>query len=142
MIGTLSSSAIFIDSSAIVALKSPTDQFHDFAKNYFNFAQDVRYVVMNSTTHETYTRLRYDIDFRTALGAYDWLSDVPFYKIPFENKDEEKAREILERYNEHVFSYHDALCAALMLRIGLYRIFSFDKHFWILGFQVEPGITK
>ena len=142
MIGRLSSSAILIDSCAIVALKSQTDQFHDSAKNYFKFAQGVRWIVMNSTTHESYTRLRYDSDLGTALGAFDWLSDFPFYKIPFENKDEEKARDILERYGEHVVSFHDALCAALMLRIGLYRIFSFDKHFWILGFQVEPGITK
>jgi uncharacterized protein len=142
MFRTLTSSAILIESSAIIALKSPTDQFHDFAKSYFNLTQGVRWVVMNSTSHESYTRLRYDIDLRTALGAYDWLRGFPFHRIPFDNSDEEKAREILERYGAHVFSYHDALCAAFMLRVGIYRIFSFDKHFWILGFQVEPGITK
>jgi uncharacterized protein len=142
MFKTLTSSAIFIDSSAIIALMIKTDQFHDSALNYFNFAQGVRWVVMNSTTHESYTRLRYDNDLMTALSAYDWLKGSPFQSIPFEKEDEDKARELLERYSDQVFSFHDALCAALMLRIGLYRVFSYDKHFWTFGFQVEPGITK
>ena len=142
MFGTLTNRAIFIDSSAAIALRCPTDQFHSSASDYFKFTQGVRWVVMNATTHESYTRLRYKNDLRTALGAYDWLRESPFYKISFTMEDENKAREILEKYREHLLSYHDALCAALMLRIGLYRIFSFDKHFWVLGFQVEPGQTK
>jgi len=141
MIRTLSDSAIFIDSSAVIALKNPSDQFHDSANNYFELVQGVRWVVMNSTTHETYTRIRYDDSLKLALEVYDWLKSPKFHNIPFEAKDEDQAREILEEYRDHTFSYHDALCAAVMLRIGLFRIFSFDKHFWILGFQVELGNT-
>lgn len=97
---------------------------------------------MNATTHESYTRIRYNSDLSKALNAYDWLNSSKFQNIMFEKSDEKKAREILERYHDQTFSFHDALCAALMLRVGMYKIFSFDKHFWILGFQVVPGMTK
>jgi predicted nucleic acid-binding protein len=37
-------------------------------------------------------------------------------------------------------SYHDAVCSAMMLRSGIYKIFTFDRDFQILGFQILPGI--
>jgi predicted nucleic acid-binding protein len=45
----------------------------------------------------------------------------------------------LEKYSDQKISFHDALCAAVMLRIGAYRAFAFDKHFWIMGFEMLPG---
>jgi predicted nucleic acid-binding protein len=31
--------------------------------------------------------------------------------------------------------------AAIMRRIGLYKVFTFDSDFWTMGFQVIPGTT-
>lgn len=142
MVRSLTSSAVFIDTSAIIALRSPSDQYHTEAKGYFEKNAGVRWIVLNATTHESYTRIRYDQNYRNAISAYDWLKGRPFFNVRFESSDEEKARDILKKYNDQVLSYHDALCAAIMIRIGMYRIFSFDSHFWVFGFRVEPGITK
>jgi len=38
--------------------------------------------------------------------------------------------------------FHDALCASVMKREGIYRVFTFDKHFWSFGFEVLPGATQ
>ena len=46
---------------------------------------------------------------------------------------------MLTKYGEHKISHHDALCAAVMLRTRIYQIFTFDRDFQILGFQVIPG---
>ena len=142
MARSLTRSAVFVDTSAIIALNSPSDQFHDSAKQYFQSQSGVRWVVMNATTHESFTRVRYDTNLEKALRVYDWLRSSNFLNISFGRLDEDRARDILERYHDQTFSFHDALCAATMIRVGLYRIFSFDSHFWSMGFQVEPGVTK
>jgi predicted nucleic acid-binding protein len=48
----------------------------------------------------------------------------------------------LERFKEHGLSFHDALVAAVMKRLGIYRAFAFDRHFWLFGFEVLPGRTR
>ena len=53
--------------------------------------------------------------------------------------DEKSALAILERFSEHAISFHDALCAAVMRRLGIYRVFTFDKDYWVMGFEVLPG---
>ena len=62
--------------------------------------------------------------------------------ITFDEKDEKVAYSDLNRFHEHSLSFHDALLASVMRRLGVYRIFSFDSHFWTFGFEVLPGQTK
>lgn len=59
--------------------------------------------------------------------------------LRFEASDESEALRILDRYVEHSLSFHDALCAATMKRVGIYRIFTFDSDFTILGFETLGG---
>lgn len=64
---------ILIDTSAILALLNPHDQFHTSAKNFFNTSSDIVWVVLNCTKHETYTRTRYNIDFKKAIYSYEYF---------------------------------------------------------------------
>ena len=45
---------------------------------------------------------------------------------------------LLEKYYDKSLSFHDALCAAVMMRNKIYRIFSFDHDFRWFGFLVQP----
>lgn len=130
---------ILIDTSAAVALVNPKDQFHKQALSFFNFSPDIVWVVLNCTRHESYTRSRYDYDFNSAIKIYDYLSSEPLYQLFFDKSDEDEARNLLQQYNEHKISFHDALCASVMIKNGIYKVFTFDRHFYIFGFEVYPG---
>ncbi len=131
--------AILVDTSAAIALDNNNDRFHATAKDFFQNTTDKLWVVLNATEHETYTRVRYDMGFRRAINLYDFLKGDALYQLFFRSSDEDEARLVLERYQEHTLSFHDALCATVMKRFGIYRVFTFDSHFYTFGFEVFPG---
>lgn len=134
--------AVFIDTSAILALFNTSDSLHKKAKDFFENISHIDWFVLNATIHETFTRNRYDRDLYSSLKIYDDLKGGKFHILRFEEDDENKARALLEKYHNKVLSFHDALCAAVMIRSGIYKIFSFDSDFWSFGFSVMPGITR
>lgn len=141
LIGEVARRAILVDTSAAIALLESKDPYHHHARNYFAANKDAVWIVVNATTHEAFTRRRYDVSLPSGLKIYNFLTHRPFKVVAFQDVDEVEAVNILKRYNDQIFSFHDALCFAIMKRIGIYRVFTFDSDFWSLGFQIEPGIT-
>ena len=137
----LYSDAILIDTSAAIALHCPSDAAHRVANEFFHNSKGVLWVALNATAHESYTRTRYDNSFRSAITVYDFLKGNEIFQMTFDCQDEIQTRALLEKYSEHQISYHDALCAVIMKKAGIYRTFSFDHHFWIMGFEILPGWT-
>lgn len=140
MIRTAYEQFALIDTSAVIALHDPDDQFHADALRFFGAEPDLDWGALNATTHECYTHVRYRGAFQRAMEHYEFMRKDTFRILEFLPEDERKAEDILRRYSEHPISFHDALCAAVMLRLGIYKIFSFDRHFRILGFEVMPGL--
>jgi predicted nucleic acid-binding protein len=130
-----------IDTSAVLALHDPGDRFHRDADTYFRAAagrQD--WCVVDVTSHETFTRVRYDRGLVAAMQRYSFLRrnrDVSVLR--FIGTDEPIAERLLNRYVDVRLSFHDAICAAVMMREGIPNVFSFDSDFAAIGFQVLPG---
>ena len=138
---SLFSDAILIDTSAALALSNPTDEYYDFAQSFLASSLGKVLVVLNFTKYESYTRARYDLGYSDAISLYYFLSSASFYQVFFDEKDEEEARLLLEKYDDQDLSFHDALCATVMKKFGIYKAFAFDKHFYVLGFEVYPGVV-
>ena len=136
--GPLYSHIALIDSSAVIALEDSRENHHLEARRFFKAQKGLTWAAVNVTWHETFTRIRYRRDVVSALSGFDFLRAGGIVGLNFEKADEVKARDLLIQYGDHKISFHDALCAAVMHRNGIYRIFTFDKDFWILGFQVLP----
>lgn len=134
--------ALFIDSSAAIALKDPSDQFHSDARHFFESTGNVLWVILNATAHEAFTRARYNIGFHDAITLYDFLKGGAHYQLDFVSDDEREARRLLIKYSDHRLSFHDVLCAAVMKRVGIYKAFAFDHHFYYFGFQIFPGSSQ
>jgi predicted nucleic acid-binding protein len=133
------SDAVLIDTSAILALNDPKDQYHISAFDFFRTRIDtVQWVVLNSTKHEAFTRARYLLNFDRAISIYDFLSKELIYQIRFKEIDEQETIKLLMKYKDEKLSFHDALCASIMMRLGLYRVFTFDKDFIVFGFDIFP----
>ncbi len=143
MAGIVYSEMALIDTSAVIALFEPNDQFHQEAKNFFSsLKSQMSWCAINITSHETYTRVRYISGWDLAHKCYDFLRSNGIKLLEFNNKDEYKSKELLLKYKDQKLSFHDALCATIMLRNSIYKIFTFDSDFWTLGFQVIPGHTR
>lgn len=135
--GTVREDLALIDSSAAIALFDEHDGQHEVAKLFYDEAE-LDWAALNITAHETFTRLRYGggtVAF--AFQGFDFLR-TNLTVVDFQQADELRAREILAKYHDHRISHHDAICAAAMMRVGIYKIFAFDRDFQILGFQVLP----
>ena len=139
--GRIYSDFALIDTSAVIALEDSRENHHREAKRFFEAQSGLTWAAVNVTSHETFTRIRYRRDVVSALSGFDFLRTGGVVGLDFEKADEAKARDLLIQYGDHKISFHDALCAAVMHRNGIYRIFTFDKDFWILGFEVVPGRT-
>lgn len=141
MIRNVYQQAALIDTSAVIALHDPSEQFHEEAKGFFSSQRSLLWTVLDVTSHECFTRVRYDRTFNAAAEHYSFLRNSDFKLLRFDEDDEVAARKLLERYATHILSFHDALCAVVMKRVGLYRVFSFDSDFSILGFEILPGVS-
>lgn len=74
------------------------------------------------------------------MEQYRFLRESADIKLlRFGADDEVRAVTLLTQYSDHRLSFHDALCAAVMLRVGIPSIFTFDSDFYALGFIVLPG---
>lgn len=132
---------MLVDTSAVFSITDPNDQYHAAARQFFEQETASQWMILNATTHEAFTRTRYDLGFQAAAERYDLMRNR-FVLLEFTRADEDEARSLLEKYKEHAISFHDALCSAVMLRNGIYRIFTFDRDFWVIGFEVVPGLTS
>jgi predicted nucleic acid-binding protein len=141
MVGSVYDRMVAVDTSAIIALLDPADQFHDAAQQFFGHSQGLVWFSLNATSHELFTRVRYKNGLPTALLRYDFVRREPFKLLQFDTDDENTARRLLAKYDDQILSFHDALCAAVMIREGIFRVFSFDRDFWLFGFEVLPGVV-
>ena len=133
-----------IDTAAVMALHQASDQFHLPAVAFFaDRPKGWDWFCLRVTSHEAFTATRYSDGLRLALSNYDFLRSSPFRLIDFCEDDENGARSLVQRHSDQDYSFHDALCAVVMKRIGIPNIFTFDSHFWTmgLGFTVLPGPT-
>ena len=131
--------AALIDSSAVIALHDPIEQFHLDAVRFYSSSEFV-WCTLDVTAHEVFTRVRYRSSVMHALEHFDFLRNTNGHRLyQFNLDDEVEARKMLKRYSDHSISYHDALCAAAMKRLGILRIFTFDSDFAVMGFEVFPG---
>lgn len=133
---------VLVDTSGIIALLDPSDKFHDEAIGFLGKTDQVSFFTVNVTSHELFTRVRYDKGLPKGLDSYDYLRGVKFNVLTFDEEHEKYARGMLEKYKDQKLSFHDVLCAAVMMTNRIYRVFSFDRHFSDFGFQVLPGRTR
>lgn len=133
---------VLIDTSAVIALYDESQTLHTHAHQFFENQHHLTWLALNVTSHESFTRLRYDTDLKTAIAGYQFLRSNGVRPLTFTAADEDQARQLIEKYTDKKLSFHDALCAAVMIREGIYMIFTFDSDFWAFGFQVLPGNTR
>jgi len=131
---------VLVDTSAWIMLLNKSEQYHKDAVCLYSNLNKNSLVVTNLIIGETYTWLRKKSGFQ---AAFDYLQAIKrkdeLKQIETVYSDaplEEQAVQFLEKYSDHQFSYADAVSICVMRNLKIKKIFAYDEHFIIAGFDV------
>lgn len=77
--------------------------------------------------------------------AAEWGRDVMESGIEWLRAGEDewaKALVLMRKYADHGVSFTDCISAVLMKRVGMKRVFGFDRHSDSMGFRLWPGLAE
>ena len=131
---------LFVDTGAWFALADKSDQHHNKAiKIYPDLLRNYQLLTTNLVIAETYILIRRAIGHQAGITFLKNIATSPrVIKIYSDSVLEERAEDILRKYQDQDFSYTDAVSFAGMKQYGTIRAFSFDQHFVTAGFTIIP----
>lgn len=136
--------AVFVDTSAWIALFKQKDPAHDTIARAWNQLRREGMAIVTSSDilDETYTRLRYDVGHAWAVTFHRSILDaVAAERLVVEWVEEGIAAEawaIFEKFGDQALSFTDCTSAAICRRLKIPRVLTLDGDFRILGFEVLP----
>ena len=137
----MTSNLIFLDTSFFKALVDIKDDFHLSALAWWKREKNknIEYVTSNFILDETFTILRSKCSKDIALEARMIIAEAePSIKIiRVVIKDEAKAWQWFEK-DWKGLSFTDCVTFALLQRINITNVATFDQHFKKAGFAVLP----
>ncbi|MEM7800550.1 MAG: PIN domain-containing protein [Chloroflexota bacterium] len=131
---------IFVDTGAWIAVADPRDKFYRAAAEIYpqHLKSYDHLVTTNLVMAETYSLAMYRVGYQTAIKLLKLIRGssriLQVYTTP---RLDEIAFEILEKYDDQAFSFVDAASFAVMQDRAISTAFAYDKHFRVMGFQLE-----
>lgn len=141
IIFTAARQMIFLDTDAFVAKYIQKDQFHRQSMTFWDLLRQEKEkcATSNFVLDETFTllgrRAGYRFAHERALNLY--VSKALLILRP-DLYDELDALNYFKKYSDHCVSFTDCISFALMDRMKIKRVFTFNKHFAWAGYEVLP----
>lgn len=133
---------IFVDTAAWFAVTDRTDHNHKKAIAHLKklHRERIELVTSNLVVHETFMLLSRKTSRTAAITFIDRVYNGAAV-LQSDKTAEREAYELIRNYSDQDFSIVDSVSFILMQQENLKRAFTFDKHFQIMNFHVEP-MTK
>lgn len=130
--------SVFVDTSAWYAIVDAGDSDHAAAVA-FHTTNKIPVITTNAVFSETLTLIRYRIGHKAALTFGQKLKESSSVKIVTVTlADEEQAWDVFVKYCDQDFSFVDCCSFAVMQRMKIDTVFTFDHHFKVMKFNVAP----
>lgn len=132
--------SVFVDTSGFKALIDQDDDFHQSAVKIWHRLQkeNTELITTNYILDETFTLIRAKNGLKIALKFKDYLAEsAPIITIERVLSVDEAASWQWFVKNWGHLSFTDCSSFAVMKRLKLRRVFTFDHHFSRAGFKVE-----
>lgn len=130
---------LFIDAGPMIAACNRGDRHRSAALEGFGDAEGKRLITTNLVVSEAATWLRYHVNHRAMLDLRTLLRGRHILVIASDEKVEGAAWDLLERMDDLVLSFADAVSAVVARREKCDAVFTFDSDFLAMGFSVYPG---
>ncbi|RLI74877.1 VapC toxin family PIN domain ribonuclease [Archaeoglobales archaeon] len=132
---------IFFDTSAMIALADRKDKNHERAVRFFREAvRKTRFVLAKHVLIEYIDGVTKRVGKEEAVKELKNILNSKLIVIQRDRpKDWDKAIEYFFRYSDREIDLTDCLSFAMMERLRLKEVFTFDSDFRIHGFKVVPG---
>jgi predicted nucleic acid-binding protein len=130
--------AVFVDSSAWIALAVSRDPLHVQAREQWELLQGAGAKLYTSIpiVIETFTFLDRNANKDVALAWNESIAKPRIVNIlPCELRDLEQSWQYFRRADLHKLSAVDATSFAIMRRAGIRLVYTFDYHFAVVGFR-------
>ena len=130
---------IFVDTGAFVARHLARDQHHQDALEGWKRLAETKppCYTSNFVLDETFTLLGRRAGYRFAAQRARSIMASPAMRILRPEEDDEfEALRLFEKYSDQRVSFTDCISFVLMRRNRLPRVFSFDHHFAVVGFEL------
>lgn len=133
---------IFIDTGAFLARHLSNDQHHSRAVVFWASIQKTNEtcVTSNFVLDETFTllgrRAGYSFAAQRAINIY---ASGSLIILRSDKEDELKAIDFFKKYSDHRLSFTDCVSFVLMRKRNIKKVFTFDHHFQMMGFQLFPS---
>lgn len=129
---------VFVDTSAWYAIQVVDDAHHSRARDIFPelLKKSRKLITSNHVIGETYTLLRVTRGYNEAMRFITLVRESPRLEEYFADQEMERnAYALLQRYQDHLFSFVDGLSFTIMRKLRIRECFAFDAHFAIAGFN-------
>jgi len=133
--------AVFIDTSALVALAHTRDRNHGAARRFLRQMAKKRRPLMTSTDvfDETVTLVRRRIGHMAAVRTGESLRTSTWCRlVEVDDEHRELAWQMFVRYDDHLLSFTDCTSFAIMQSMRLTDAFTFDDDYVTAGFTPLP----
>ena len=90
------------------------------------------------TIYETQRRILFDLGRQKADQFLDHIYDGSVKIERTFEEDEQNARGLIKKYADLELTLTDACNMTVMIRLGIAKVFSFDRHFPLVGFIRIP----
>jgi predicted nucleic acid-binding protein len=138
---SLRSRRVFADTSAYFALVEPREASHTpaLAINRWLAEQRLSILTTNFVLAETHALVLRRLGRTIALQILESIDQSATVIVRVSARDERRAREIIRQYDDKSFSLTDATSFAVMERLHIRDVFTFDSDFEQFGFQrIDP----
>jgi len=136
---------IFIDTNAWLGRLHPRDQYHRLASDTWReiALHEEPCSTSSLVLGELFTLLGRRVGHRSAAqrAREIYRSDAMAILRPTED-DEMKALAYFEKFADQGVGFADCVSFALMRRHRIKRVFTFDRHFALAGFEAVPGAVS
>jgi predicted nucleic acid-binding protein len=132
---------IYIDTGAFLARHLSKDQYYRQANTFWDSIRkkSETCVTSNFVLNETFTLLgrRAGYSFAAQRARNIYASELLNILRP-SLEEELKAIGFFEKYSDHRLSFTDCVSFVLMKKRKIKRVFTFNYHFHLAGFQLYP----
>lgn len=132
---------VYVDTSALIALAMATDKYHRPASEYFRGALEdgTRFITGRPVLIEYIDGVAKRIGKSEAVEELRLLESTATLRIESDaEEDWELGRQLFLRYDDQAVDLTDSLSFAIMDRLGLKEVFTFDRDFAVHGLTCRP----